>query len=63
MLLYVVIWRGSKTHKNYGDLCQIFELTKRLNDDIIIKLSGTESTEEENIKKFFKKVLDKLKPV
>ena len=38
-------------------------LTKRLNDDIIIKLSGTESAEEENSKSFLEKVLDKLKTV
>ena len=54
---------SGKTYKKIVKSCRIFELTKRLNDDIIIKLSGTESAEEENIKSFLKKVLDKLKTV
>ena len=54
--------------KIMGTSCQTLQkcqklLTKGEIGDIIIKLSGTESAEEENIKSFLKKVLDKLKTV
>ena len=55
-------------NKITGTSCQTLQkcqklLTKGEIGDIIIKLSGTESADEENSKSFLKKVLDKLKTV